>query len=255
LAEARVTILECRAVTLRSRCGHSILPLWFLLFFFLLCRAIYSQLRHASTVGKSFEIAISSPHVLHNMVNFDPLAAEIGSLVWGTPTISAGFVSWRRYCSDVAHRKPTKLWTMFGRLLGHIHCIYRDSLYTFLGLLPRNGILPDAKFTLRSSLALSYIGSVTARHSSSGRQPNYAAMSRGRPPPIFDRAAITLDIGIGPHSSFLMSIAINCNALYKALQSTRPQRVVNYSVISERELTFTFAIMLSPIRLSSVCRR
>ena len=46
-----------------------------------------------------------------------------------------------------------------------------------------------------------------------------------------------------------MSIAINCNALYTALQSTRPQRVVNYSVISERELTFTFAIICRP----SVC--
>jgi len=34
------------------------------------------------------------------------------------------------------------------------------------------GILPGAKFTFRSSVALSYIGSVTARHSSCGRQPN-----------------------------------------------------------------------------------
>jgi len=32
--------------------------------------------------------------------------------------------------------------------------------------LPRYGILPGAKFTLRRSLTLSYIGSVTARHSS-----------------------------------------------------------------------------------------
>ena len=32
----------------------------------------------------------------------------------------------------------------------------------------------------RPSLVLSYIGSVTARHSSSGRQPNFAALSRGR---------------------------------------------------------------------------
>jgi len=40
--------------------------------------------------------------------------------------------------------------------------------------------LPGAKFTLRPSLALSYIGSVTARQSSSGRRPNFAALSRGR---------------------------------------------------------------------------
>jgi len=50
----------------------------------------------------------------------------------------------------------------------------------FRGLLPRNGILPGAKFTLRPSLALSYIGSVTARHSSSGCQSNFAALSIGR---------------------------------------------------------------------------
>jgi len=40
--------------------------------------------------------------------------------------------------------------------------------------------LPGAKFSLRPSLALSYIGSVTARHSSTGRQPNFAALSRWR---------------------------------------------------------------------------
>jgi len=37
------------------------------------------------------------------------------------------------------------------------------------------GILPGANFTLRPSLTFSYIGSVTARHSSSGREPNFAA--------------------------------------------------------------------------------
>jgi len=45
----------------------------------------------------------------------------------------------------------------------------------FRGLLSPNGILPAAKFTLHPSLALSYIGSVSARHSSSGHQPNLAA--------------------------------------------------------------------------------
>jgi len=50
------------------------------------------------------------------------------------------------------------------------------TLYThFQGLLPPKGILQAAKFTLCLSLALSYIGSVTAQHSSSGRQPNFAA--------------------------------------------------------------------------------
>jgi len=47
----------------------------------------------------------------------------------------------------------------------------------FRGPLLPNGILSVATFTLRPSLAFSYIGCVTARarHSSSGRQPNFAA--------------------------------------------------------------------------------
>ena len=50
---------------------------------------------------------------------------------------------------------------------------------------------------------VSRLGSVTARHSSSGRQPNFAALKRA--PPIFSRAAITL--GIGPHSSLCISFS------------------------------------------------
>ena len=47
---------------------------------------------------------------------------------------------------------------------------WADTLYIhFWGLLPPNGILPPAKFTLRPSFAFSYIGSVTAWHSSSVR--------------------------------------------------------------------------------------
>jgi len=100
------------------------------------------------------------------MVNFGPLTAEISWGVWGTQQISTGFASWLRYCSDVAHRRPTKLCTMFGSLLGWY------NTYSFWGLLPPGGILPGAKFTLRPTLVFSYIVSVTARHSSSGRQPN-----------------------------------------------------------------------------------
>jgi len=31
-------------------------------------------------------------------VNFGPLAAEIVSLVWGTPGNLSGFAFWQRYC-------------------------------------------------------------------------------------------------------------------------------------------------------------
>jgi len=103
------------------------------------------------------------------MANFGPLTAEIGSGVWGTPANFNGFRAWLRYCSDVAHQRSAKLCTMFGRLLSWY------TIYTFSVALARDGILPDAKFTLRPSPAFFYIGSVTVRHSSSGRQPNFAA--------------------------------------------------------------------------------
>ena len=45
----------------------------------------------------------------------------------------------------------------------------------FWGSLAPDIIFSGAKFTLRPSLAFSYIGSITAQHSSSGHQPNFVA--------------------------------------------------------------------------------
>jgi len=57
-----------------------------------LCRAISSQLRHVSTIGKKILLNSNvSPTCPYNMVNFGPLAAEIVSLVWGTPGNVNGF--------------------------------------------------------------------------------------------------------------------------------------------------------------------
>ena len=49
------------------------------------CRAISSQLRHESTVGKNLLNSNISPTRPHSMVNFGLLADEFVSLVWGTP--------------------------------------------------------------------------------------------------------------------------------------------------------------------------
>jgi len=100
----------------------------------------------------------------HNMANFGSLAAEIGSVVWVT---SANFNGFHILASllqrrDVAHRSPSKLCMMFGRLLGWYNIyIY---IYIFGGLLPLTEFFPVQRAT-----------------------------------PIFSWAAITL--GIGPHSS------------------------------------------------------
>jgi len=120
----------------------------------------------------------------HNMANLGPVAAEIGSLVWGTP---ANFNGFRVLASLLQRCRSTEA----------NQCLavsWAGTLYW--GLLPRNEILQGAKFTLHpTTLAFSYIGSVT--HWSSGRQPNCGVEQKA--PPIFGRAAITLSIG--PHSS------------------------------------------------------
>jgi len=105
----------------------------------------------------------------HNMVNFGPLAAEICWRVWSTPSkfqrvSRLGFVT---APASLNGRQPN-----FARCLA-VACT--GTLYIrFWRLLTPNRFLPSAKFTLRPSLAFSYIDSVTARHSSSGRQPNFA---------------------------------------------------------------------------------
>ena len=43
------------------------------------------------------------------MVNFGLIAAEIVSLVWGTPANFNGFVSWQRYCTALQYKASVKL--------------------------------------------------------------------------------------------------------------------------------------------------
>jgi len=97
------------------------------------------------------------------MVNFGPLTADIGSGVWGTPAnfnrfrVLALLLQQRR--SPEASQTLNDVWPS-PRLLHYIHI--------FRALAPGpNGILPGSKFTLRASLAFTYIGNITARHSSS----------------------------------------------------------------------------------------
>jgi len=49
-----------------------------------LCRAVSSQLKHVSTIGKKLVKQQYLPICPHNMVNFGPLTAEIGLPVWET---------------------------------------------------------------------------------------------------------------------------------------------------------------------------
>jgi len=134
-----------------------------------------------------------SPTCAHNMVNFGPLAPEIILLVWGTPANFNGFrvlaelLQWRR--STEAMETLHNVWPSPGL----VHYIY-----IFGGSCPVTEFCQVQNSLCVQVLALSYIGSITAGHSSSGRQPNFAVLSRGCHY-IFDRADITL--GSGPHSS------------------------------------------------------
>ena len=72
-----------------------------------LCRArpISSQLRHILTIGKKLLSSSISPTCPYNMVNFGPLAAEIVSLVWGTPANFNGF----RFLAALLHSQTAAL--------------------------------------------------------------------------------------------------------------------------------------------------
>jgi len=87
-----------------------------------LCRAISSQLRHASTIGNKLLLNMFSQHDELRPTNGRDRLASFGHPM---QQISTGFASWLRYCTDVAQRRSTKLCTMFGHLLGwyilHIH--------------------------------------------------------------------------------------------------------------------------------------
>jgi len=155
-----------------------------------ICRPISSQLRHISTIGKK---RVKQHYLLHTSSQYGelPLTSGWDRLAGLGQQISTGFALWLRYCSDFAQRRSTKLCTMFLRLLSW-YIIYIH----FRKLLPINGILPGAKFTVRPSLAFSYISALgyTVRHSCSVRQPNRGVQQKA--PPIFGRAAIMLGIDL-----------------------------------------------------------
>jgi len=103
------------------------------------------------------------------MVIFGPLTAKTDSRVWGTPANFNGFrvlpSLLQRRRSPEANQTLHDVWPSAGL----VHYIY------IFGAVAPDGISLGAIFTVCPSLAFSCIGSVTARQSSSGRQPKFAA--------------------------------------------------------------------------------
>jgi len=135
-----------------------------------LCRAVSLQLRHVSTIRKNFLKSSMSSTCPHNVANFGPLTAEIGSRVSGSPANFSGFrilPSLLQQChSPEANQTFHDVWPYPGWYI----------IYTFSG-----GSCTLTEFCqvqnspLHPCLAFFYIGSVTARHCRSGRKPNFAA--------------------------------------------------------------------------------
>jgi len=138
------------------------------------------------------------------MVNFGLLTAEIGRGVWGTPTNFNRF----RVLASLLHRRRSM------EVNKTLHDVWPSPvlvhyIYIF-------GLLPAAKFTLRPTLAFSYIASVTTQHSSCPagaviqtlwRDTRNGTELSQRAPPIFGLAAITLSIG--PYSSLHFNFTVH----------------------------------------------
>jgi len=161
-----------------------------------LCRAISSQLRRMSTIGKSLLNNNMSSTCPHNMANFSPLRAETGWRIWGTP---ANFNVFRVLPSlSLNGSQPNFAQCLAVSWAGipHIH---------FRGLLPLVEFCPvQNSLYIKSSILLFWQRYCTALQQRASAKPRRGTRNgitefSRRVPPIFGRAAITL--GIGPHSS------------------------------------------------------
>jgi len=212
-----------------------------------LCRVISSQLRHVSTIGKKL---VKQQYLLQMSSQYGKLPHTNG---WdwfrslGHPSkfqlvLHLGFDTAPTSLTG-GHQTLHDLWP-FPVLVHHI--------YIFGGCCPPDGILPGAKFTVRPSLAFSYIGTVTVWHSSSGASQTLRHGTRNgiaellqRATPILGWAAIKL--GIGPHSSgpYLVS-----KSAFETLQKM-DVCVMSYSLFGQQMLQVTDLFVYW--RLSLIC--
>jgi len=139
-----------------------------------ICPAVSSQLRHISTIGKKL---VKQQYLFHMSLQYGERRPTNG----GDRLGSLGHPSKFQRISSLAF--VTVETSLTGGQPNFARCLavsWAGTLYIhFRRFLTPDGILPGAKFTLRPSLAFSYIGSVTARHSSSRCQPNFAAWYKG----------------------------------------------------------------------------
>jgi len=169
-----------------------------------LCRAVSSQLRHVSTIGKKLVEQQCLPHMSAQYGELRPTNGWDPFTSLGNPANFNGFYvlpSFLQRCrSPEANQTLHDVWP--SPVLVHY-------IYIFLGLLPPDGILPVLPVqnslyvhVLRSPILAALLHgtpvvgvSQTLRRGTRNRITELSP----RAPPIFGLAAITL--GIGPHSS------------------------------------------------------
>ena len=133
----------------------------------------------------------------HNIVNFGPLAAEIGPVVWGTPANFNGFrilaALLQRCRSTEANQTLHGVWPSPGL----VHDIYISGVRAPLRNFARCKIHFAFKFC---ALVFWQRYCVALQQQASAK---FCGVEH-RAPPIFGRATITL--GIGPHSSYTLCL-------------------------------------------------
>jgi len=176
-------------------------------------RAVSSQLRHISTIGKknllNSNISCRCPH---NMADRGLLTAEICWPVWGTPANFNGF----RVLASLQQRRRSP------KANQTLHDVWPSPwlvryIYTFGSSCPLTEFCPvqNSLFVqvLRSPILTALLHGTPSTGVSQtlrrGTRNEITELSQ-RAPPIFDRATITL--GIGPHSSFLFPRLISAVA-------------------------------------------
>ena len=91
----------------------------------------------------------------HNMVNFGPLTAEIGSGVWGTPTNFNGFCVLQRYCTaSSSGRQPNFALCLAVSWPGTLYIHFLDLLLWSPYVIGRPYIFSCCSFYLLSSFLL-----------------------------------------------------------------------------------------------------
>ena len=128
-----------------------------------LCRPISWHVRHILTIGKKlvkqqYLLQMSSQYGKLQPTNGCDRLASLRHPSEFQRVSRLGFVTAPKSLNG---GQPNFAWCLA------VSCACTSYIH-FRGLLPPDGILPRAKFTLRTNLAFSYTGTVTARHSSSG---------------------------------------------------------------------------------------